>query len=148
MVCMEESHHLFIIIKIGLWTTVERWLLGAMHLAINPGLVWLLSPVGHLGSYSGPHAWLSTHGMWWLSLESYPRAFLIKFFKWLKMFWFGNYRINLLYANYAKRSTSQISCSIVFLQQPPNLCQLPVCHCTDPFHWGCIFKCAGYSEEE
>jgi hypothetical protein len=51
MVCTEESHHLFIIIKIGLWTTLERWLLGAMHLAINPGLVWLLSLVGHLGSY-------------------------------------------------------------------------------------------------
>jgi hypothetical protein len=70
--CTKESHHLFIIIKIGLETILERWLLGAIHLAINPGLVWLLSPEGHLGSYSGPHTWLSTHGMWWLSLESYP----------------------------------------------------------------------------
>jgi hypothetical protein len=42
-----------------------------MHLAINQGLVWLLSPEGHLGSYSGPHAWLSTHGVCWLSPESY-----------------------------------------------------------------------------
>jgi hypothetical protein len=46
------------------------------------------------------------------------------------------------------RSTSQISCSIVFPQVPPNMCQLPVCCCTDPFYWGCIFKRAGYSDEE
>jgi hypothetical protein len=27
-------------------------------------------------------------------------------------------------------------------QQPPNMCHLPVHHCTDPHLWGCIFKCA------
>jgi hypothetical protein len=48
----------------------------------------------------------------------------------------------------SQRSTSQISCSIVFSQQPPNMCHLPVRHCTDPFHWGCIFKCAGFLDEE
>jgi hypothetical protein len=32
-----------------------------------------------------------------------------------------------------KRSTSQISCSIVFSQMPPNMCCLPVRCCTDPF---------------
>jgi hypothetical protein len=101
--CTEESHHLFIIIKIGLETILERWLLGAIHLAINPGLVWLLSPEGHLGNYSGPYTWLSTHGMWWLSLESYPCAFLIKFFKWLKMFWFGKYRIQLSLCKLAQK---------------------------------------------
>jgi hypothetical protein len=45
------------------------------------------------------------------------------------------------------RSTSQISCSVAFLQMPPNMCQLPVRCCTDPsgaaysnvqvlFEWG------------
>jgi hypothetical protein len=28
------------------------------------------------------------------------------------------------------------------------MCHLPVRCCTDPFHWGCIFKCAGYLDEE
>jgi hypothetical protein len=48
----------------------------------------------------------------------------------------------------SQRSTSQISCSIVFSQQPPNMCHLPICRCTDPFYWGYIFKRAGYSDEE
>jgi hypothetical protein len=33
---MEESHHLFIIIKVGLEKNSERWLLRAIYLAINP----------------------------------------------------------------------------------------------------------------
>jgi hypothetical protein len=41
-----------------------------------------------------------------------------------------------------------MSYSIVFSQMPPNMCHLLVCHCTDPFYWGCIFKRAGYSDEE
>jgi hypothetical protein len=28
------------------------------------------------------------------------------------------------------------------------MCQLPVRCCTDPFYWGCIFKRAGYLDEE
>jgi hypothetical protein len=32
------------------------------------------------------------------------------------------------------RSTSQISCSVVRPQYPPNMCHLPVRHCTDPFN--------------
>jgi hypothetical protein len=47
----------------------------------------------------------------------------------------------------SQRSTSQILCSIVFSQQPPNMCHLPVRYCTDPFHWGCIFKCASFLDE-
>jgi hypothetical protein len=34
------------------------------------------------------------------------------------------------------------------VQKPPNMCQLQVRCCTDPFSWGCIFKCIGYSDEE
>jgi hypothetical protein len=69
-------------------------------------------------------------------------------FQDLKMFWFGKYRIKFTLCKLAHRPTSQILCSIVFSQQPPNMCHLPVRHCTDPFHWGCIFKCVGYSDEE
>jgi hypothetical protein len=64
------------------------------------------------------------------------------------MFWYGKYRIKLALCKLAQRSTSQISCSIVFSQQPPNMCHLPVRHCIDPFRWGYIFKSAGYSDEE
>jgi hypothetical protein len=28
------------------------------------------------------------------------------------------------------------------------MCYLPVRCYTDPFHWDCIFKCAGYSDED
>jgi hypothetical protein len=66
----------------------------------------------------------------------------------IKMFWFGKYRIKLALCNLAQSSTSQISCRIVFSQHPPNTCHLLVHHCTDPHSCGCIFKCAGYSEEE
>ena len=45
-------------------------------------------------------------------------------------------------------STSQMSCSLVFSQQPPYMCHLPVHHCTDPLSWGCIFKCAGWYDKE
>ena len=38
-----------------------------------------------------------------------------------------------------------VSCSTKY---PPYKCHLPVHHCTDPHLWGCIFKCAGFSEEE
>jgi hypothetical protein len=31
------------------------------------------------------------------------------------------------------RSTSQMSCSIVFSQMPPNMCHLPVYCCTDSY---------------
>ena len=37
------------------------------------------------------------------------------------------------------------SCST---KQPPYKCHLPVHQCTDPHLWGCIFKRAGYFEEE
>jgi hypothetical protein len=47
----------------------------------------------------------------------------------------------------SKRSTSQISCSIVFLQKPPNMCHLPVRCCTDPF--GAAYSNVQvYSDEE
>jgi hypothetical protein len=46
------------------------------------------------------------------------------------------------------RSTNQMSCSIVFSQQPPDMYHLPVRCCTDPFYWGYIFKRAGFSDEE
>jgi hypothetical protein len=51
----------------------------------------------------------------------------------LKYFNLENIGENLLYANYSKRSTSQISCSIVLFQHPPNIYHLPVRCCTDPF---------------
>jgi hypothetical protein len=35
-------------------------------------------------------------------------------------------------------------CSLVFSQMPLNMCHFPVCCCTDPFLWGCIFKRAGF----
>jgi hypothetical protein len=28
------------------------------------------------------------------------------------------------------------------------MCHLPVCCCINPFHWGYIFKCTGYSDEK
>jgi hypothetical protein len=40
---MEESHHLFLIIKIGLETTLEWWLLRAIYLAINPWYVVVIT---------------------------------------------------------------------------------------------------------
>jgi hypothetical protein len=55
-------------------------------------------------------------------------------FSWYKMFWFGKYRIKLALCKLAQNSTSQISCSIVFSLYPPNMCHLPVHHCTDPLY--------------
>jgi hypothetical protein len=40
---MEESHHLFIMIKIGLETISEQWLLRAIYLAINPWYVVVIT---------------------------------------------------------------------------------------------------------
>jgi hypothetical protein len=63
------------------------------------------------------------------------------------MFWIGKYRIKLALCKLAKDLQAKYHV-VVFSQQPPNMCHLPVHHCTNPFHWGYIFKCASFSDEE
>jgi hypothetical protein len=132
--------------------------------------VILVATQGHIPGYQpmvcgGYHMRVSR--FCWLPTQGYtpgyqPRICVVvitwglswpyKEFKWLTMFWFRKYRIKLALCKLAQNSTNQTSCSIVFSQQPPNMCHLPVQHCTDPhslglhiqmcrlFRWGVISR--------